>query len=320
VKAPVAVILAAGKSTRMKSSIPKVLHEICGRPMIEYVLDAVRFAGTSRILVVVGYQSELVRQALGGHADVEFVLQTKQRGTGHAVAMCADSLSRHDGPVIVLNGDNPLVKGSSVGALVDALRDHQAACVVGSAETDANEGLGRIVRDASGEFLRIVEQKDASPEEAVIREINCGCYAFDGASLLEALAGIRPNNQQAELYLTDCAAILKSQGKRVLALNRLNPLEGLGVNTRVQLADVERTMQQAHLEKLMLDGVTVVVPSQTWVDPRAKIGADTVLFPFTVVAGTAVIGENCRIGPHAVIQSSARIADGTAIGPFELVD
>lgn len=241
---PVAVILAAGKSTRMKSTIPKVLHEICGRPMIEYVLDAVRHAGARQILVVVGYGAELVEQALAGQSGVEFVLQKEQHGTGHAVAMCAGRLTGHVGPVIVLNGDNPLVRGTSLRGLLDELVTRQAACVVGSAETDSNEGLGRIVRDAKGDFARIVEQKDANPQEAAIREINCGCYAFDCTSLLLALDALRPNNQQGEYYLTDCAAILKAQGKRVLALNRLDPSEGLGVNTREQLADVERAMRR----------------------------------------------------------------------------
>ncbi len=240
---PVAIILAAGKSTRMKSAVPKVLHDVCGRPMIEYVLDAARDAGARRIVVVVGYKADQVRDALAGHPDVEFVLQTEQHGTGHAVMMCEEPLKRHDGPVLVLAGDTPLLRGESLSALLEEQRAHDAVCVIGTAETDANEGLGRIVRDAEGEFLRIVEQRDATPQEAAIREINTGCYVFDGRSLLEALGRIRPENEQGEYYLTDCPAVLKADGKRVIASRSLDIVEAMGVNTRLQLAEVQRTIE-----------------------------------------------------------------------------
>jgi bifunctional UDP-N-acetylglucosamine pyrophosphorylase/glucosamine-1-phosphate N-acetyltransferase len=317
--APLAIVLAAGKSTRMKSALPKVLHEVCGRPMIEYVLDAARAAGTSRIVVVVGHEAARVQAALAPQADIEFALQAEQKGTGHAVMMCRDALVRHEGPVLVLSGDTPLLRKESLSALLDEQRTQQAACVIGTAETDANQGLGRIVRDAEGNFARIVEQRDATPIEAAIREINTGCYAFEVHGLLDALDRIRPENVQAEYYLTDCPAILKADGRRVVASCRFDISEALGVNTRAQLADVERVLRQRTCERLMLDGVTITAPEQTAIDPRAVIGRDTIIHPFSVISGAARIGEACRIGPHAMIEGPAEIADGTTVGPFQVV-
>lgn len=242
--APAAVILAAGKSTRMKSELPKVLHPILGRTMIDYVLDAARSAGCEKIVVIVGHKAEEVKAALCHHPDVEFALQADQKGTGHAVMMSADNLAEHDGPVLVLAGDTPLLKGSSLSRLLEVQQLQNAACVVGTAITEANEGLGRIVRDTNGSFLRIVEQKDATPEEAAILEINTGCFAFDGRQLFKALNQVRPNNNQAEYYLTDCAEILLKDGETVLAETAFTIQEALGVNTQEQLAEVADILQQ----------------------------------------------------------------------------
>lgn len=240
----VAIILAAGKSKRMMSETPKVLHHACGRPIVEYVLDAARDAGATRIVVVVGHKAEVVQAALAHHSDVEFALQAEQKGTGHAVMMCRDAVGHHQGPVLVLTGDTPLLKGSSLKALLDDLRSQQAACVVGTARTENNFGLGRIVRDASGNFLRIVEQRDATPEEQAITEINTGCFAYDCQSLFGALIEVRTNNSQGEFYLTDCAEILRQQGKPVLAACHMEITEALGVNTQEQLAEVEQVMRR----------------------------------------------------------------------------
>jgi bifunctional UDP-N-acetylglucosamine pyrophosphorylase / glucosamine-1-phosphate N-acetyltransferase len=237
-----AVILAAGQSKRMKSEIPKVLHQACGRPMIEYVLDAARESGAERMVVVVGHQAEMVRQALAHHPDVDFALQTEQKGTGHAVMMCREQLADHPGPVLILAGDTPLLKSSSLKLLFDVQQAEQAACVVGTARTEQNVGLGRIVRDDEGRFLRIVEEKDASAEERAITEINTGCFVFDGAALFDALAKVRSDNKQGELYLTDCAEILRETGERVVAACELSFEEAMGVNTQEQLAEVERVM------------------------------------------------------------------------------
>lgn len=231
----------------MKSELPKVMHSACARPMVEHVLDAARAAGVKRLVVVIGYQAELVRSGLARHRDVEFALQTEQKGTGHAVQMCAEQLADHDGPVLVLAGDTPLLRGESLAGLLAELRDQRAACVIGTAITENNFGLGRVVRTPSGDFLRIVEQKDTTPEEAAIREINTGCYAFDSRLLFRALTQIRPNNSQGEYYLTDVPAILKADGHRVIAAAKLTIEEALGVNTPEQLAEVEAVLRKRGL-------------------------------------------------------------------------
>jgi bifunctional UDP-N-acetylglucosamine pyrophosphorylase / glucosamine-1-phosphate N-acetyltransferase len=240
---PVAVILAAGKSKRMQSETPKVLHPAGGRPIVEYVLDAARKAGCARLVVVVGHKADVVKAALAHHPDVEFALQSEQLGTGHAVMMTSDQLKDHDGPVLVLTGDTPLLRSKSLAGLLDEQRKHSAACVVGTARTEQNEGLGRIVRDGSGNFLRIVEQKDATPEERAITEINTGCFAYDGRALFRALEQVRPNNVQSEYYLTDCAEILRKGGQEVRAVCIFEIVEAMGVNTQEQLAEVDRVLR-----------------------------------------------------------------------------
>jgi bifunctional UDP-N-acetylglucosamine pyrophosphorylase/glucosamine-1-phosphate N-acetyltransferase len=313
--APVAVVLAAGKSTRMKSELPKVLHDICGRPLIEWVLDAVRGAGVKRIIVVVGHKADLVRDALSGADDITFALQEEQKGTGHAVMVCRDQLEEHNGPIMVLAGDTPLLQGESLKTLVDA-QQAGAACVVGTADTKANFGLGRIVRDAGGNFVKIVEQKDATPEEAAVTEINTGCFVFDNQLLLQALEELQPNNAQAEYYLTDCPAILLGQGLPVQASCTLDIHEAKGVNTRVELAAVQRTIQQRIQTELMLSGVSIVSPDNTWIGCHAKVGRDTTIRPFSVIEGSAVIGENCDVGPYAYVAGSI-VPDGTTVGGFQ---
>lgn len=300
----------------MKSALPKVLHEVSGRPLIDFVLDAVKAAGVSRTVVIVGHEAERVKQTLSGRPQVEFALQAEQKGTGHAVMMCREALASHKGVVLVLMGDAPLIRSESLSGLISDLGTHNAGCVIGTAETENNFGFGRIVRDAQGQFLRIVEQKDTTPEQAAIREINVGCYAFDGPALFSALERVKPVNQQGEYYLTDVCEILRQDGKRVIAAKRLTITEALGVNTRAQLVDVLRVLHQAHCEALMAEGVTLVDPLQVSIDLRSKIGPDTVIHPFSAIIGPAVIGRGCTIGPHAVIDSAV-VPDGTVIGPFE---
>ena len=237
-----AIILAAGRSTRMKSDTPKVLHEILGKPMIEYVLAAVYAAGINKVVVVVGYQAERVQEALSAHEGLEFATQTELLGTGHAVMSCRKQLVSHEGPVLVLAGDTPLLQAASLKGLLQESSQNQAAAVIGSAETENNFGLGRIVRDANGNFERIVEQKDATEAEQQITEINTGCYAFDSQELLCSLDQLRPENAQAEYYLTDCPAIMKQAGKTVLATCLFDIQEAMGVNTQEQLAQVAETL------------------------------------------------------------------------------
>jgi len=234
----VAIVLAAGKGTRMKSDLPKVLHEVCGQSMVEHVFDAVRGAGVTRIVCVIGHKADLMRDRLGKHSDVEFALQAEQNGTGHAVQITEPLLKDYQGPVLVLAGDTPLLRAESLRGLLDELTDNDAVSVVGSAVTENNYGLGRIVRDADGAFTNIVEEKDADEQQRQIKEINTGCYAFDAKSLFESLGEVKPLNTQGEYYLTDCPEILRGQGKKVLAAAKLGIDEAMGVNTQDQLAAV----------------------------------------------------------------------------------
>ena len=313
------ILLAAGKSTRMKSDVPKVLHPVCGKLLIEYVLDATREAGASKIVVVVGHQAELVKETLAHHPDVEFALQAEQQGTGHAVMMCEEQLASHQGPVMILAGDTPLLKGDSLKGLLDEQRNRNAACVIGTAVTEANEGLGRVVRNNEGDFLRIVEEKDASPEEKTINEINTGCYVFDAQRLHHSLKKLKPENVQAEYYLTDCPKILQDEGDLVIAAEKLNIQEAIGVNTRVQLAEVTSILQQEIQQSHQVNGVTIVSPATTFIDGRVQIGRDTVLYPGTIIEGSSSIGSHCHIGPHAVIRN-ASLADHTTVNPFQIVE
>jgi bifunctional UDP-N-acetylglucosamine pyrophosphorylase/glucosamine-1-phosphate N-acetyltransferase/UDP-N-acetylglucosamine pyrophosphorylase len=241
---PIAIILAAGQGKRMASDLPKVLVRVCGRPMIRYVLDAVREAGIGRIVVVVGYRADLVRRELAGESGVEFVAQTQQLGTGHAVMMVRQPLMEHRGPVLILTGDSPMVQVSSLGRLLaefDALRP---ACLVGTAAKSDPAGLGRIVRDENGDFQQIVEDKDASVEQRAIKEVNLSTYVFRADALLAALERLTANNVQGEYYLTDCPGVLKAAGERVEALCVLEPCEALSINTPQELAAVEREMRK----------------------------------------------------------------------------
>ncbi|MEZ6065764.1 MAG: NTP transferase domain-containing protein [Planctomycetaceae bacterium] len=236
------VVLAAGQGKRMQSDLAKVLHAACGKPMVEHVLDAARLAGVDHFVVIVGHQADAVRQQLQRYPDVDFAEQTEQLGTGHAVMMARDALAAHDGPVLVLAGDTPLLTPASLAGLLSAQRDSQAACVIGTARTENNHGLGRIVRDDAGEFVRIVEEKDATDEQRRIQEINTGCFVFQGRNCSAHSSDLRTDNQQGEYYLTDCG-ILREQAEG-LAACRLDIEEAMGVNTKEQLDEVERVMRE----------------------------------------------------------------------------
>jgi len=241
---PVAIILAAGKGTRMESERPKVLVPALGRPMIQWVLDAVFAAGISRAVIVVGYKSDEVRDALAGRQNISFVEQTEQKGTGHAVMVCVDELQNCSGAAVVLTGDSPLVQSSSLRQLLDAFRRDRPACIMGTAHREDPTGLGRVVRDDNGEFIGIVEEKDATDEQRKITEVNMSTYVFHTPSLLEALPLLSDNNTQGEYYITDCPAILKSRGKSIRAEAVLQPCEALSVNTVEDLQAVEAEMSR----------------------------------------------------------------------------
>jgi bifunctional UDP-N-acetylglucosamine pyrophosphorylase/glucosamine-1-phosphate N-acetyltransferase/UDP-N-acetylglucosamine pyrophosphorylase len=239
----VAVVMAAGKGTRMKSELPKVLIPVCGRPMIEYVLEALGRAELDEILVVVGYRADDVKAGLRGWPRVKFVLQAEQLGTGHAVMVCREHLKDHVGPVLIVAGDSPLMQPPSIAALFAEYDRSQPACILGTGYKDNPTGLGRVVRDAQGNFQAIVEEKDATPAQKQIREVNLSCYVFHAPDLLLALDQIRADNAQREYYLTDCPGVLKAAGKNVRVLDVLQPCEALSINTAAELAAVEEVLR-----------------------------------------------------------------------------
>jgi UDP-N-acetylglucosamine diphosphorylase/glucosamine-1-phosphate N-acetyltransferase len=241
---PMAVVLAAGKGTRMKSELPKVLCEACGRPLVTWVLDALRQAGVGRIVVVVGYRAELVREALSAYTDLVFVEQKEQLGTGHAVMVCEDALRGYSGPVLVVAGDSPMLQAASIRRLVEEFQAGESACLLGTLIHDHPAGLGRIVRDAAGKFTGIVEDKDCTDEQRAIREVNMSTYLFDCQELFDALSRVDRNNRQGEYYLTDVPAILLTRGRTVDALPVLDPCEALSVNTVEHLQLVEGEMRR----------------------------------------------------------------------------
>jgi len=240
----IAVVLAAGLGTRMKSELPKVLIPVLGRPMIEHVLDALAAAGISRTIVVVGYRAEDVQKLLAGRTGIEFALQTERLGTGHAVKIAVPLLTGHSGPVVIVAGDSPMLQASSLRQLLGHFARHEPACLLGTLHKPNPQGLGRIVRDATGAFSAIVEEKDATDEQRKITEVNMSTYVFSGPELLHALSSLKNDNRQGEYYLTDCPGILSREGKKVQALPVLQPCEALSINTTDELSQVEAEMQR----------------------------------------------------------------------------
>ena len=240
----IAVVLAAGMGTRMKSELPKVLCQAAGRPLLDYVLDSLVAGGVEKLVVVVGYRGDLVRAAVAGRPQVVCVEQTERLGTGHAVKMAREQLVGHEGPVVVVAGDSPLLQPASVRRLLDEFRRDRPACLLGTLHKENPAGLGRIVRDAAGRFQGIVEEKDATEEQRRITEVNMSTYVFRGPDLLRALDGLKNDNRQREYYLTDCPGILLAEGLDVRALPVLQPCESLSVNTIDELSIVEAELRR----------------------------------------------------------------------------
>jgi bifunctional UDP-N-acetylglucosamine pyrophosphorylase/glucosamine-1-phosphate N-acetyltransferase len=313
---PVAIILAAGQGKRMKSAKAKVLHEVCGRPMIGYVVDVARGAGAKTIVIVVGYAADQIHEFFRGEPDIHFATQAEQLGTGHAVKVCRPLLAGYEGPALVLVGDEPLLRAEPLADLIQRQQTDGAACLLGTAIMDDPLGFGRILRDSAGRFLRIVEERDCTPEERALREVNPSCYVFDVPALWDALDQIRTNNAQGEYYLTDAPECMMTMGRKVAALNVLRADDVLGVNTRQHLALAGAIMQSRIQDHWMTEGVTIVDPSNTYIDSRASIGRDTVIFPFTVVNGAVRIGARCLIGPFTHLRDGTVLDDGVEAGAF----
>jgi bifunctional UDP-N-acetylglucosamine pyrophosphorylase/glucosamine-1-phosphate N-acetyltransferase len=325
------VILAAGQGTRMKSQLPKVLHPIGGRAMVEYVLDAAAAVAPATVTVIVGHAGASVRERLAGRGGLEFAVQEPQLGTAHALQQAEPLLAGKTGTVILLSGDVPLLTGKTLQALLETHGRAGAAATVVTAIVERPYGYGRIVR-VDGQIARIVEERDASPAERQIREINSGIYAFDLPPLFDALRGIASQNAQGEFYLTDLVGIYRRRKVPVETLVVDNPEEIRGINSRTELAEVGTLVRQKKNEELMAAGVTIVDPATTYIDPRVEIGADTVIHPGVVIEGPTRIGRACEIQAHVRIADSdlgdhvsinsfcviveSRIANGAAVGPF----
>ncbi|MCA9230241.1 MAG: NTP transferase domain-containing protein [Planctomycetales bacterium] len=240
-----AIVLAAGKGTRMESDLPKVLVPVCGRPMLRYVLDALESAGVARTVVVIGYRAELVREELAGLSHIEYAEQREQLGTGHAVMMCRQQLQEHEGPVFIVAGDSPMLQASSVRTLLKQYKEEQAACLIGTVNKENPTGYGRVIRDSEGHFQGIVEEKDATDSQRTIREVNVSTYVFDSKQLLRALDQLTDDNVQKEYYVTDCPALLLAAGERVSAHNVLQPCEAMSINNMAELRAVEEVMERS---------------------------------------------------------------------------
>lgn len=312
-KGPKAIVLAAGRGERMKSEWPKVAHEILGTPVIRYVLRALGEAGIEDIYVVIGHGAEMVRKICGDR--VTYVTQSEQRGTGHAVLQCREALKGYAGPLLVLNGDNPLISALTIRTITDALTRLKADAVLVTAVLEDPSGYGRVVRDETGRVTRIIEDADAKMEK-MINEVNAGGYCFRAPEIFETLSRIEPNNARGEYYLTDAVALLLQNGGRVEACRVSNPAEAFGVNRRRDLVMISNYLRWQVLERLMDNGVTIVDPSTTYIEPEAVIGPDTVIFPYVVIHNGVVIGRKCEIGPFAHLRAGTYLEDGVQIGNF----
>ncbi|SFE62968.1 bifunctional UDP-N-acetylglucosamine diphosphorylase/glucosamine-1-phosphate N-acetyltransferase GlmU [Succiniclasticum ruminis] len=306
-----AVILAAGKGTRMKSKLPKVLHKVGGHPMLEHVMDAAEAAGCRDNVVVIGHGAELVRELVGSRARI--ALQAEQLGTGHAVLQAADTLKDFTGTVMILCGDTPLLEAEELKKFYAEHVKSGAAATVMSAMMEDPFGYGRILRNANGDVAGIVEQKDASEEQKLIKEINTGNYCVEAPLLFEVLRTLGNNNAQGEYYLTDVLAKLRAMGKKVGGVVTADSEMIMGVNSRRQLAEAESVMRRRILERLMDEGVTVMDPASTFIEKSVKISPDTTIYPYTWLQGKTVIGEDCEIGPNVRLEN-VKVADGCRCG------
>ena len=305
-----AVILAAGKGTRMKSKLPKVLHKVGGHPMLEHVMDAAEAAGCRDNVVVIGHGAELVRELVGSRARI--ALQAEQLGTGHAVLQAADTLQDFTGTVMILCGDTPLLEAAELQKFYEEHVKSGAAATVMSAMMEDPFGYGRILRDANGDVAGIVEQKDATEEQKRIKEINTGNYCVEAPLLFEVLKTLGNNNAQGEYYLTDVLAKLRGMGRKVGGMVTADSEMIMGVNSRRQLAEAESCMRRRILEKLMDEGVTVMDPASTFIEKSVTIAPDTIIYPYTWIQGETVIGEDCEIGP-SVRMENVKVADGCRV-------
>ena len=311
-----AIILAAGVSSRMNTQLAKVLHEVCGRPMLAYVLDACRQVGVGKMYVVVGYGIEHVRERFGDVEDIVWVQQDEQKGTAHAVLCCKEYLGDFEGEALVLCGDGPLIRAEMLKTLFEKHKAEHSAATLATAVLDDPAGYGRIIRDANGNIQGIVEDSDCTSEQLAICEVNPSYYLFNNRILFEAAEKVKPDNVKKEYYLTDALSLIIAAGHKVVAVTAVRPEEAMGVNSRAQLSEASKIMQRRIQKELMENGVTIVDPDNTWIDIRAQIGQDTVIEPFTYIHGEVKIGRGCRIGPFAYLRHGTVLEDDVVLGVF----
>ena len=316
-----AIILAAGKSMRMKSALPKVLHEVCGRPMLAYVLDACRDAGLDHLHVVVGHEKERVMEAFAddrrasGDPKLTWTVQEEQKGTGHAVMCCRDQMADFSGSVLVIAGDMPLVRRETLAGLLESRAETGDAVTLATTILEDPAGYGRIIRDGEGRLEAIVEHRDCTAKQKEIREVNPSYYCFDRAKLFDALDQISPDNDKGEYYITDVVHILRDAGAGVSAVASVAAEDAVGVNSRLDLALVSRAMQDRIQLVHMEEGVTIVDPDNTWIESGATIGVDTVVYPFTFIERGATVGRGCTIGPFVRVCGDESVPEGGEIRP-----
>jgi bifunctional UDP-N-acetylglucosamine pyrophosphorylase / glucosamine-1-phosphate N-acetyltransferase len=311
----IAVVLAAGKGTRMRSSLPKVLHHAAGRPLLAWVIDSARTAGCERILIVIGHGAERVREEIAG-PDVGWVLQTEQKGTGHALAQVASEV-RDAATLLVLSGDVPLITPRTIERLAAEAESGWGAMAV--AELPEPGSLGRVIVDENGGFQRIVEARDATPQELDVRRINAGLYALPAPAIFDYLRTLDADNAQGEIYLTDAVTNAAADGRPVQLVTLDDPDEALGVNDRAELARVHRLLLNRHHQALMASGVTLLEPERTVVEPGVRIGEDTVLHPGVSLLGHTVVGPGCTIHQGSWLRDT-KIGEGVTIEPYSVLD
>lgn len=326
------IILAAGHGTRMKSKLPKVLHQIGGKPMLTHIIEGLQELHSEKILVVVGYKADEVKNAIGNH--VEYVMQEEQLGTGHAVLQTKQYLINKDGITLILTGDTPLLTKETIENLIKAHKENDCAATVLTTEIDNPTGYGRIVRSGTGEVLKIVEEKDATSKEKGIKEINSGIFCFDNQKLFKALSKVNNNNRQGEYYLTDVVEILRDQGEKINGFKTFDFYEIIGINDRVALARAEKILKNRILEKHMREGVTIVDPDRTYIEKEVQIQPDTIIHPNTYLKGKTNIASNSVIGPNVELTDvyvgeevsitnavviSSKINKKAIVGPFAYI-
>ena len=324
-----AVILAAGKGTRMQSKLYKVLHKVCDRTMVELVLDSLNDLEMQEVITVVGHGAERVKEVLGDRT--KFVLQAEQLGTAHAVKVAKDELKDKEGTTIVMYGDTPLIRPETINSMLDHHENTNAKATVLTAIADDPFAYGRIIRDVNGKLVKIVEEKDATEQEKKIKEINSGIYCFDNKLLFEMLEKVKNDNKQGEYYLPDVLGLIREQKEIIETYLCEDFDETFGVNDRVALAYAENVMRNRINTKHMLAGVTLVDPTNTYIAPNAVIGRDTTIYPNVTIKSNTIIGEDCQIKPNSYLEnakigngvkvlsstiSDSKIGDFTSVGPY----